>query len=127
MSLTGATVAGAIWHEEHGVDQDCAVCRIRHQPATEPSALLHVGYADVAEPIEPADDNGWIAPSTCRCSFPTASGCSTARAAFSVGTPDALSRSGALGRAFDTDAIRFSPSQGRFEIRTSPVKAERNE
>jgi len=46
---------------------------------------------------------------------------------FSVGTPDALSRSGALGRAFDTDAIRFSPSQGRFEIRTSPVKAERNE
>ena len=38
---------------------------------------------------------------------------------FSVGTPDALSRSGALGRAFDTDAIRFSPSHGRFEINTS--------
>ena len=38
---------------------------------------------------------------------------------FSVGAPDALSRSGAVGRAFDTDAIRFSPSQGRFEIRTS--------
>ena len=38
---------------------------------------------------------------------------------FSVGTPDALSRSGAVGRAFDTDAIRFSPSDGRFEIRTS--------
>ena len=38
---------------------------------------------------------------------------------FSVGTPDALSRSGAVGRAFDTDAIRFSPSHGRFEIRTS--------
>ena len=26
---------------------------------------------------------------------------------------------GAVGRAFDTDAIRFSPSDGRFEIRTS--------
>jgi len=38
---------------------------------------------------------------------------------FSVGTPDALSRSGAVGLAFDTDAIRFSPSDGRFEIRTS--------
>ena len=35
---------------------------------------------------------------------------------FSVGTPDELSRSGAVGRAFDTDAIRFSPSHGRFEI-----------
>ena len=38
---------------------------------------------------------------------------------FSVGTPDLLSRTGALGRAFDTDAIRFSPSLGRFDIRTS--------
>ena len=38
---------------------------------------------------------------------------------FSVGTPDELSGSGAVGRAFDSDAIRFSPSQGRFEIRTS--------
>ncbi|MCY3700511.1 MAG: ABC transporter ATP-binding protein [Gemmatimonadetes bacterium] len=38
---------------------------------------------------------------------------------FSVGTPDALSRSGALGGAFDTDAIRFSPADGRFEIKTS--------
>ena len=37
----------------------------------------------------------------------------------SVGTPDALSRSGALGRAFDTDAIRFSPPLGRFEVRTT--------
>ncbi|MCY3599923.1 MAG: ABC transporter ATP-binding protein [Gemmatimonadetes bacterium] len=36
---------------------------------------------------------------------------------FSVGTPDALSRNGALGGAFDSDAIRFSPAEGRFEIR----------
>ena len=41
---------------------------------------------------------------------------------FSVGTPEALSESGAVGRAFDSEAIRFSPSQGRFEIQmpTSP-------
>ena len=38
---------------------------------------------------------------------------------FSVGTPDELSESGAVGRAFDSDAIRFSPSHGRFEIRTA--------
>ena len=38
---------------------------------------------------------------------------------FSVGTPDALSRSGAVGRAFDTDAIRYSASLGRFEIGTT--------
>ena len=62
MFVTGATAAEAIWHEEHGVDQDCAVCQLRHQPAAEPSAFLHVGYTDVAEPIEPADDGGWTAP-----------------------------------------------------------------
>ena len=38
---------------------------------------------------------------------------------FAVGVPDALSRSGAVGRAFDTGAIRYSPSQGRFEIGAS--------
>ena len=62
MLLAGAAVAEATWHEEHGVDQDCAVCQLRHQPAAEASAFLHVGYADVAERIVPADDGGWIAP-----------------------------------------------------------------
>ncbi len=38
---------------------------------------------------------------------------------FSVGTPDVLSGSGAVGRAFDTDGIRYSASLGRFEITTS--------
>ena len=37
---------------------------------------------------------------------------------FSVGTPEELSRSGDVGQAFDTEAIRFSPSHGRFEIGT---------
>ncbi len=37
---------------------------------------------------------------------------------FSVGAPDTLRRSGEVGRAFDTDTIRFSPRHGRFEIRT---------
>ena len=42
--------------------------------------------------------------------------CGRGSARYSVGTPDALSRNGAVGRAFDTDAIRFAPSQGRFEM-----------
>ena len=62
IALAGVTIAEAICHEEHAVDQDCAVCQLRHQPAAEPSAFLQVGYAVVAEPTEPADDGGWIAP-----------------------------------------------------------------
>ena len=62
MLLAGATFAEAICHEEHGIDQDCAVCQLRHQPAAETSAFLQIGYADVADPIEPADDGAWIAP-----------------------------------------------------------------
>lgn len=38
---------------------------------------------------------------------------------FSVGTPEELSESGRVGQAFDTGAIRFSPSHGRFEIAPS--------
>jgi len=38
---------------------------------------------------------------------------------FSVGTPEELSQSGHVGQAFDNEAIRFSPSQGRFEISSS--------
>ena len=44
---------------------------------------------------------------------------------FSVGTPDELSRSGAIGGAFDTGAIRFSPERGRFEIGAAGVGCRR--
>ncbi|WP_448502286.1 ABC transporter ATP-binding protein [Sphingomonas sp.] len=33
-----------------------------------------------------------------------------------VGTPDSLIAGGHVGRAFDTDAVRFSPQLGRFEL-----------
>ncbi|MET0270104.1 MAG: ABC transporter ATP-binding protein [Sphingomonas sp.] len=33
-----------------------------------------------------------------------------------VGTPAALIADGHIGRAFDTDAVRFSPALGRFEL-----------
>ena len=44
---------------------------------------------------------------------------------FFVGTPDQLSHSGALGGAFDSGAIRFSPERGRFEIAASGVGCRR--
>lgn len=62
MLLAGATVAEAVCHEEHEVDQDCAVCQLRHQPAAEPSASVEAGYADIAQPGESVDDSGWTAP-----------------------------------------------------------------
>ena len=61
IALAGVTLAEVICHEEHAVDQDCAVCQLRHQPAAESSASVQVGFADVAQPGEPADDGGWTA------------------------------------------------------------------
>ena len=60
--LAGVTLATSAGHEEHAADQDCAVCQLRHQAAAELSTPLLVGYTDLVEPIEPADDAGWIGP-----------------------------------------------------------------
>lgn len=38
------------------------------------------------------------------------------RGGLAVGTPDALIAEGHIGRAFDTDAVRFSPERARFEL-----------
>ena len=59
--LAGAAAVEAICHEDHAADQDCAVCQLRHQPATEPSGSLQIGFADVPQPLEPAVAGGWIA------------------------------------------------------------------
>ncbi|MCY4027506.1 MAG: hypothetical protein OXH75_14505 [Acidobacteria bacterium] len=61
MALAGATVAEVICHEDHAVDQDCAVCQLRHQPAAELSVAPQVGFAGVPAPHEPAADGEWIA------------------------------------------------------------------
>ena len=57
----GVAAAEVFCHEEHAADQHCAVCELRHQPAAELSGSLHIGFVDVAEPIEQAPDVGWIA------------------------------------------------------------------
>ena len=59
--LAGATAVAAVCHEEHAVDQDCAVCQLRHHSAAEPSGSLQIGFADVPEALEHAVDGGWIA------------------------------------------------------------------
>ena len=61
MAVAGAAAAEVLCHEEHAADQHCAVCQLRHQPAAELSASLQIGFADVAEPLEPAAGGEWIA------------------------------------------------------------------
>ena len=55
-ALAGIMASEVICHEEHEVDQDCTVCQLRHQPAAELPGSPRIGYADVPESIEPADD-----------------------------------------------------------------------
>ena len=62
IALAGVTVAEVICHEEHAVDQDCAVCQLRHQPAADLSGSPQIGFAGVPAPHEPAVESGWIAP-----------------------------------------------------------------
>ena len=61
MAVAGGAAAEVFCHEEHAADQHCAVCQLRHQSAAELSGSLLIGFADVAEPLEPAPDGEWIA------------------------------------------------------------------
>ena len=56
MALAGVMASEVICHEEHEVGQDCTACQHRHQPAAELSGCPRIGFADVPESIEPADD-----------------------------------------------------------------------
>ncbi len=67
MAVGGAAAAEVLCHEEHAADQRCAVCLLPHQPAPEPPGSLHIGFADVAEPLEQAADRERITSGhTCR-------------------------------------------------------------
>ena len=61
LTLTGATIAATVCHEEHAADQDCAACLLRHQPAAELPGFLPIGFSDVPTLLEQAGDGGWIA------------------------------------------------------------------
>ncbi len=61
IALVGVASAATAWHADHAGDQDCAVCKVRHQPAAEPTGDLESGPVDVAERLEPLPRGGWTA------------------------------------------------------------------
>lgn len=54
LAVAGAAAAEVFCHEEHAVDEHCAVCQLPHPPAAEPSGSLQFGFADAADPLEQA-------------------------------------------------------------------------
>ena len=52
IALAGAASAAIIQHGDHGADQDCAVCQLRHQPAADLSGHPVIGPAAEAELLE---------------------------------------------------------------------------
>ena len=61
MAVGGSAAAEVFCHEEHAADERCAVCQLPHQPAAEASGSSELGLADVAEPLEQAAPDDWIA------------------------------------------------------------------
>ena len=49
IALIGATSASTIWHGEHGADQDCTVCHLRHQPVADLSVAPQMGLVGTPE------------------------------------------------------------------------------
>lgn len=54
LAVAGAAAAEVFCHEEHAVDEHCAVCQLPHQPAADLSGSLQIGSADAADPLEQA-------------------------------------------------------------------------
>lgn len=54
LAVAGAAAAEVFCHEEHAVDEHCAVCQVPHQPAADLSGSLQIGFADAADPLEQA-------------------------------------------------------------------------
>lgn len=50
LAVAGATAVPAVWHADHGPDQDCAVCKLGHEPVAD--------LADDSQtaPLEPSAD-----------------------------------------------------------------------
>ncbi len=61
VALIGATSVATIWHGPHDVDQDCAVCSLRHHVVADLVGALLTGPADTSEPGIPAASPRWIA------------------------------------------------------------------
>ena len=60
VALIGAASTSTIWHGEHGADQDCAVCQLRHQPLADLSAAIQIGPAESPEPSIQSPVREWV-------------------------------------------------------------------
>ena len=49
VALLAVTAAPTVFHAEHGVDQDCAVCELKHKPLAELSGELQVRPTEAPE------------------------------------------------------------------------------
>lgn len=61
VALIGATSMSAVWHGDHEVDQDCAVCQLRHQPAADLSVTPTLGHAPVPHHLVVSSVTQWAA------------------------------------------------------------------
>ena len=60
VALISAASAPSIWHGEHGTDQDCAVCQLRHQPAADLSAVFQISLVASPERFVHAQILEWV-------------------------------------------------------------------
>ena len=61
VAVVAATAVAAAWHEEHGADPSCIVCKLTHQPLAEVSGDLQLGPGDAPEPVTGPSVSPWIA------------------------------------------------------------------
>ena len=54
LAVAGGAAAEVLCHEEHEVDEHCAVCHLPQPPAAQLSGSLRIGFADAADPLEQA-------------------------------------------------------------------------
>ena len=48
--VVGTTAVSALWHAGHETDQDCAVCKLRHQPLADLAGDMRVTRTDTPDP-----------------------------------------------------------------------------
>lgn len=60
IALAGAASTSPVWHEEHGADQDCVVCHVRHHAVADLTDALRIRPVGAAERIGPTARLTWM-------------------------------------------------------------------
>ena len=61
VALIGAASASTIWHGEHGADQDCAICQLRHHSVADLSTAPDLDPIGSPEPFAQTPVLRWVA------------------------------------------------------------------